>query len=69
MSSFLLPVLKEKTGKLVRLLDKDNREERLWREEGWVHKDQLSQYNTDWGWTRGKGVGREGLRVGLADAN
>ena len=68
-SSFLLPVFKEKTGQLVRLLDEDNREKRRWREEGWVHKDQLSQYNTDLGLDMGGGLGRQGLRVGLADAN
>lgn len=64
MSSFLLPVLKEKTGKLVRLLDRDNREKRLWREEGWVHKDQLSQYNTDLGLDMGCGEGR--IRSGIS---
>ena len=57
MSSFLLPALKDKTGKLVRLLDKDNREKRLRRKEGWVHKDQLSQYNTDLGLDVGQGRG------------
>jgi len=60
--------LRKKTGKLVRLLDKDNREKRLWREEGWVHKDQLSQYNMDLGLDMGWGRGERRIRVGLADA-
>lgn len=65
-SSFLLPVFKEKTGQLVRLLDEDNREKRRWREEGWVHKDQLSQYNMDLGLDMGRGLGEARIKSGIS---